>query len=882
MEPGCPNCGSSLLRTGECAVCTGGGRVATTDTMKRVDRYVMRSPGDAVASKNMSAGSAQLVVFGTGQVYALPPKRSRIGREKDNEILIANDTCVSRHHAIILFADGSYWLEDLHSTNGTLLNGKTVRGRWRLHPGDRVSVGKTEFMFELALPSNELGSYDLIAQLGRGGMGIVYKARDQHNQRIVAIKQLNLASVEPSRQRAKQERFKREATTAARLDHPNIVSVYSVETVGETDYYVMEFLEGHSLCRELELKGGHLSAEEFLPILEQVAGALAYAHSERIVHRDVKPPNIFVLNDGRVKLTDFGIAALLDVDHTKLTRSGSLLGTPAYLSPEQLQDPRQVDHRADIYSLGVVTYQVLSGHLPFEAQGLAALAMKVATEREVPLDRISASVNARTAAVVAKAMEKKPADRYQSALDYLWDFRRSLTPTSLDETLESLLSSEYKRATTSQETTGPREAVPSPAAESSGWQSRQAPVISLIEDTPCLDGEHPSDHSTPPPESAAPVEEHTAPAADAAVRVEEHAAPAADAAVRVEEHAAPAADAAVRVEEHAAPATDAAVFSLEETSPQDPQPEPIAFESPESSPIDITLVSVPLVASLMKPIGAFGRFGRGSSCFIDPYAVCYGTDLVVVSDLATRAIQIFTSEGRWIANVKQPGDGPPAPISPSNPTRVAGLAFNSANEILACHSAEHAIRVFDTGGNLVRELNIAEDVGIASLCCDGHGLLYAADAINGCVHVFDADEKTPVRKIGRTKRLKLKVPAFLAIDHRNQVFVVDIGTATISVFDQDGTLIRSFGGPQTPSGMLMVPTGIAVSTNDLVYVSDSLNNCVQVFGPDGVPLYSFGSTGSELGEFIQPAGLTIDNNAGILYVADRGNHRIQMMELLKK
>src|SRR4029434_10309210 len=161
-----------------------------------------------------------------------------------------------------------------NDTNGDLLNAKASRERWRLYPGDRVRVGKTDFKFELALPSNELGSYDLIAQLGRGGMGIVYKARDQHNQRVVAIKQLNLENVEPIRKRAKEERFRREAETAARLNHPNIVSVYSVETVGETHYYVMEFLEGHSLHRELELRGGHLSAEEFLPFLEQISGAL--------------------------------------------------------------------------------------------------------------------------------------------------------------------------------------------------------------------------------------------------------------------------------------------------------------------------------------------------------------------------------------------------------------------------------------------------------------------------------------------------------------------------------------------------------------------------------------------------------------------------------
>ncbi len=822
--------------------------MTTTETMRRVDRYVQRGPGQRPGKPNVSPpGGAHLVVFGTGQVYPLAPRKSRIGRDKANEILIANDTCVSRHHSVIFFLDGSYWLEDMNSTNGTLLNGKPVRERRRLYPGDRIAVGKTEFTFELALPSNELGSYDLIAQLGRGGMGIVYKARDQRNQRVVAIKQLNLETVEPSRQKAKQERFKREATTAARLNHPNIVTVYSVETVGETHYYVMEFLEGHSLCRELELRGAHLSAEEFLPFLEQVAGALAYAHSQRIVHRDVKPENIFILSDGRVKLTDFGIAALLDVDQTKLTRSGSLLGTPAYVSPEQIQDPKQVDHRADIFSLGVVTYQVLSGTLPFEADGLAALAMKVVSEKEVPLDQITPTVNPRTAAVVARAMQKKASDRYQSALDYLWDFRRSLAPETVAPT--SGQTADPAAARLSQEITGPQQAVPSPTADKGATTHREPP---------------------------APVEaRHAGP--EQGVSCPRVAEP--------DRSEGPAyAEVSGSTCENLSDEVQPVDLHNEESSPRDPQPEPVAYGSPQVAEIAVTLVSQPLVESLVKPVGSFGRFGRGSSCFIDPYAVCCGQDLVVVSDLATRAIQIFTSEGRWVANVKQRAESAPALGSRKNPTRVVGLTLNKVGEILACHSAEPAIQVFDKGGDFVRELPTTEwgEVGIAALGCDSSGLLYGADALNGCVHVFDADENTAVRKIGRTKRLKLKVPACLAIDHKNRVFVVDIGTATVSVFDPDGGLIRSFGGPQTPTGMLMVPTGIAVGRNDLVYVSDSLNNCVQVFGPTGDFLYSFGGTGSELGEFIQPAGLCIDHDANVLYVADRGNHRIQMMELLHK
>ncbi len=275
--------------------------------------------------------------------------------------------------------------------------------------------------------TTDFGHYEIISEIGRGGMGIVYQALDRQNGRMVAIKQLVLENIDPQKRREFHDRFKREAATSARLDHANIVRVYDVAASAEEDYYVMEFLEGHSLRKELELRGGRMSAPELLPIVSQIAAGLAYAHSLNVVHRDVKPDNIFILKDGTVKLTDFGIARMVDYEQTHITKTGVMLGTLAYVSPEQLQDAKNVDHRADIFSLGVVSYEALSGKLPFTGEGIAGTVIKILTSEAEPLHSLMPSVSVEVAAVVSKAIRKKARDRFMSVIDYAREFERAVS-----------------------------------------------------------------------------------------------------------------------------------------------------------------------------------------------------------------------------------------------------------------------------------------------------------------------------------------------------------------------------------------------------------------------------------------------------------------------
>ncbi len=240
---------------------------------------------------------------------------------------------------------------------------------------------------------------EILELLGQGGMGVVYKARQKQLDRLVALKILPPVI---GQETAFAERFTREAQSLARLNHPHIVTIHDFGKTADGSYYffVMEYVDGLNL-REI-IQGRNLGPSEALKIVPQICEALEYAHQEGIVHRDIKPENILLDKKGRVKIADFGLARLLDKPAAvyTLTRAGQRMGTPQYMAPEQLERPHEVDHRADIYSLGVVFYEMLTGELPLGV--FAAPSKKV--EVDVRLDD-----------VVLRTLEKDPERRYQHA-----------------------------------------------------------------------------------------------------------------------------------------------------------------------------------------------------------------------------------------------------------------------------------------------------------------------------------------------------------------------------------------------------------------------------------------------------------------------------------
>ena len=271
-------------------------------------------------------------------------------------------------------------------------------------------------------PEDELGNhvaqvlsanYELESEVGRGGMGIVYSARDRRLKREIAIKVL---PPELSFRADIRQRFLREAETAAQLNHPNIVPIYTVEEKDNLVYFVMAYIKGDNLGQRLQ-QHGPMPPVEVRRILREVAEALAYAHNRNVIHRYIKPDNIIIDDEtGRAMVTDFGIArALTDMGDSRLTATGMAIGTPAYMSPEQSAGDKAIDGRSDLYSLGVVGYQMLCGQPPFVANNTPSMLVKHLSERPVPVDERWPDLPPDLSRAVMMCLEKDPNDRFPNA-----------------------------------------------------------------------------------------------------------------------------------------------------------------------------------------------------------------------------------------------------------------------------------------------------------------------------------------------------------------------------------------------------------------------------------------------------------------------------------
>jgi TonB family protein len=269
--------------------------------------------------------------------------------------------------------------------------------------------------------SNELvpdffGRYQVLEELGSGSMGVVHLCVDPRLARPVAIKVLKPPSdfMSPSERERYQSRFRQEAEAAGRLNHPGIVQIYDIEP----SYIVMEFLEGKALGSVLR-SGVRLTVRRIVEIVESIADALEYAHRRGVVHRDVKPANVMLLDDGTVKVMDFGVARL---DTSNLTAVGTVVGSVRYMAPEQMMGER-VDGKADVFSLAAVAYEMLTGSAPFPGKTITDVVSRVVHGRHVPPREANAGLPAGLDAIFARAFAPAPADRYAGAADFARDLR---------------------------------------------------------------------------------------------------------------------------------------------------------------------------------------------------------------------------------------------------------------------------------------------------------------------------------------------------------------------------------------------------------------------------------------------------------------------------
>jgi serine/threonine-protein kinase len=287
----------------------------------------------------------------------------------------------------------------------------------------------------LPLTPTRLGRYEILDEIGKGAMGVVYLAKDPLIGRLVALKTFRSAfSIRDQEMEQFRARFIREAQSAGILSHPNIVTVHDVvEDAGEgLAFIAMEYVRGTNL--KMALQGDRpLAFARVADIVSQIAEALDYAHSQRVIHRDVKPANVILTEDGRVKITDFGIARL---DTSNLTQEGQLLGTPNYMAPEQVQG-KEVDHRADIFALGVVLYEMLTRHKPFQGENLTVVSHRIVYDQFTPLRDYAKDVPPGVEKIISKALEKDPNRRYQRARELAEDVKKVVTEVAGDDLNET-------------------------------------------------------------------------------------------------------------------------------------------------------------------------------------------------------------------------------------------------------------------------------------------------------------------------------------------------------------------------------------------------------------------------------------------------------------
>ncbi|MFQ5674896.1 MAG: protein kinase, partial [bacterium] len=261
-----------------------------------------------------------------------------------------------------------------------------------------------------------ISHFKIVDYLGGGGMGVVYKAEDTNLKRTVALKFL---PVELTRTSDAKARFRKEAQAASALDHPRIGTIYEInETEDGHMYIAMAYYEGETLKQKMSARP--MSVDKAIELVLQIANGLATAHEKGIIHRDIKPANIIITTEGFVKIVDFGLAKL--DDSTRLTKSGTAMGTPAYMSPEQAKG-KQVDHKSDIWALGVIFYELLTGKLPFWGDNDMSMLYNIVNEPPQPVSKLNSKIPAQVEKVIDKVLSKDPQIRYDSVDEFIRDVK---------------------------------------------------------------------------------------------------------------------------------------------------------------------------------------------------------------------------------------------------------------------------------------------------------------------------------------------------------------------------------------------------------------------------------------------------------------------------
>lgn len=672
------------------------------------------------------------------------------------------------------------------------------------------------------------GRYSLIRHIGSGGMGRVFEAIDTETGDLVAVKiMFDRAEVDARAVR----RFEREGATLARLKHPNIVTVYGTFLTEHVNSIAMELLDGKSLAALME--DGQPSLARIKTIMAQVAAALASAHERGIVHCDIKPANIMVLPGDRVKLTDFGIARLVRERgaSNSVTTTGMTLGTPLYMAPEQVEG-RPLDGRADIYAVGAVLYQLVTGRPPLEGRDALSLISQRAGRSPEPPERFHAALPHDWSDLILKALANDPAERFQTAAE-------------MEEAIGAL-----------------RDSARSPSREDAAVPT--GPVLDMIpahdavgvdSTAPVLSGEQPGRQARGVSQRRSVQLVTAAVAGLAAVVV----------AVVLPPHLVTHAGAHFRV------VGAGAVSGL-----QLKQPSGVTLGVGGRIYVsDSGNDRVTEIDSQGRQRVVWGAPPTGLGSLFRPHDVAVGTTgNVYVADYLHDRVQEFKPDGTPLRQWGTSGRENDQFVRPT------GLGLDSAGRVYVADSLNARIQIFSPSGTFKHAWPVpgptdADRSHPSDVAVDAAGYMYVVD--------YQYDRIVKLSPAGAVVRRwggpgagpgQFRKPASIALDSRGDMYVADQMNDRVQELSPKGSYITSWGEPGSGPGQLEAPTGLALNRAGDIYVTDSGNNRIQEIDPKRGVIRTWGTKGSGPGQLNNPQGLAVDRFGNVL-VADAWNDVIR-------
>jgi len=769
-----------------------------------------------------------------------------------------------------------------------------------------------------------LEKYQILDEVGRGGMGLVYLARDIRLGRDVALKELVLSKTLAGKDRDDIiSRFNREARTTSALNHPNIVTVFDVGRDGKTHFIAMEFLPGKTLKDFLDDQYP-FTYETLLDILTQIASGLSHAHAKGVIHRDIKPENITIMAENNVKIMDFGIAAI-ENSTSNLTQDGSILGTIAYISPEQLYNSKGVDNRADIFSYGSMMYELLSGQLPFEGDSVGETITKIMTLEPKPLQQINPKLPEKLAAITLRCIQKSADKRYQhmyEVLNELLDFKSSLSFLELQEVVraDQIGRPNKKRITRN---------TPSAVLLNSAVRQQRFKIMYLGADVAmqrliqshiklkglpyelqCSESLAEAQKSLSTSKSVDLVIIEFQPTQDTqAFAYFEYFAETplvfftelANPQMIVDIMKRGAIDYVIKsnpVEDtlkildgikaylnqlklllNDLPVLEAASAAPQMAELSGPQPEAVA--APGTEPLAV--VPAPKPTPELKPESAgssgsyplefehtFGSLGAQDSQFSSPRFIyyCEFFQELWVADTKNSRIQIFDPQGHFLRSLQHPEM--PAPCALARLSDGTAYVLDALSAKALVFQGAELQAIFGGKGEALHEFQ-----SVYGLTAYQDQAILISDPESHVVKVFDLKGQLQHLIVqGFKNHSAYKKPAALATQG-DKLYLLDQGLFSVHTLNGQLEHLSDFGRRGTGVGQFGVPKGLAVDVQGRIYVSEALPHRFQVFDAEGNCLCSLGKKGAAPGEFNTVDSIAVASQ-GKVYVLDKENHRVQI------